>query len=479
MYQKVKAYIKEHGMIEAGDVVFAGVSGGGDSMAMLALLKRYQTEMPFSLCAVHVHHGIRGEEADRDELLVKETCEKWEIPFLAYHYPVPELAKKWKMGLEEAGRKVRQDGFSRAEADYFGKIEVADHQDERNGAAARRGKSRIRIALAHNENDVAETLLHNLCRGTGLKGLAAILPVRDGIVRPVLCLNKQEIVNYLIEEQIPYATDSTNLTDDYTRNKIRHQILPLLEEQVNSSAVRHMAETASLVSQAEEYLSRQGALLVKKYGENREQGIFLSEAFWREEPAVASYGVLQVFEELAGKRKDFTAAHVKSVENLLRLQVGRRINLPYGLAALRTYGGILLGERELLGMSDRNPKGDEPVSQDNPFELKIFSNEGQKIEEKTYTKWLDYDKIEQELSIRTRQPGDFLVVDEKGSRKKLNRYFIDEKIPSEERDSILLLCAGSEVLWVVGGRINENYKITPRTRRILEIQYQGGKDNHE
>ena len=139
----------------------------------------------------------------------------------------------------------------------------------------------------------------------------------------------------------------------------------------------------------------------------------------------------------------------------------------------------MLGERELLGMSERNSKGDDPVSRDDPFALKIFSNEGQKIEEKMYTKWLDYDKIKQELSIRTRQPGDFLVVDEKGSRKKLNRYFIDEKIPSEERDSVLLLCAGSEVLWVVGGRINENYKITPRTRRILEIQYQGGKDNHE
>ena len=485
MYQKVKAYMKEHGMVVDGDVVLAGVSGGGDSMAMLEMLKRYQAEAAFSLCAVHVHHGIRGEEADRDERVVRETCEKWTIPFLSYHYPVPELAKKWKMGLEETGRKVRQDAFSRAEADYFGKSETADLQGGGRVSAAREGKLRIRIALAHNENDVAETLLHNLCRGTGLKGLAAILPVRDGIIRPILCLNKQEIVNYLIKEQIPYVTDSTNLTDDYTRN--------------------------SLVSQAEEYLSRQGERLVKKYGENRERGIFLSEAFWRDEPAIASYGVLQVFEELAGKRKDFTAAHVKSVESLLKLQVGRRINLPYDLAALRTYGGILLGERQLLGMSDRNLSSKEydPVKAeknqernalqksvqlskkeletaceqvlftDNVFYLKIFSNEGQKIEEKKYTKWLDYDKIKQELSIRTRQPGDFLIVDDKGSSKKLNRYFIDEKIPSEERDSILLLCTGSEVLWVVGGRINENYKIAPRTRRILEIQYQGGKDNHE
>ncbi|MFR8222296.1 MAG: tRNA lysidine(34) synthetase TilS [Blautia faecis] len=301
MYQKVKAYMKEHGMVVDGDVVLAGVSGGGDSMAMLEMLKRYQAEAAFSLCAVHVHHGIRGEEADRDERVVRETCEKWTIPFLSYHYPVPELAKKWKMGLEETGRKVRQDAFSRAEADYFGKSETADLQGGGRVSAAREGKLRIRIALAHNENDVAETLLHNLCRGTGLKGLAAILPVRDGIIRPILCLNKQEIVNYLIKEQIPYVTDSTNLTDDYTRNKIRHQILPILEEQVNTSAVRHMAETASLVSQAEEYLSRQGERLVKKYGENRERGIFLSEAFWRDEPAIASYGVLQVFEDLAGE----------------------------------------------------------------------------------------------------------------------------------------------------------------------------------
>ena len=300
------------------------------------------------------------------------------------------------------------------------------------------------------------------------------MPVRDQIIRPVLCLNKQEIVNYLIEEQIPYVTDSSNLTNDYTRNRLRHQVLPILTEQINPAAVRHMAETAGMVSEAEAYLSRQGMALIKKYGEKREQGIFLSEEMWKEEPVIASYGILQVFEELAGKRKDFTAVHVKSVEKLVALQVGRRIDLPYGLAAFRTYGGILLKMDKLQEKSELSTNFEELG-----FRLKIFSNEGQKIEEKKYTKWLDYDKIKQELSVRTRQPGDFLIIDNKGSRKKLNRYFIDEKLPSEERDRILLLCAGCEVLWVVGGRINENYKITPRTRRILEIQYQGGKDNHE
>nr|WP_295278086.1 tRNA lysidine(34) synthetase TilS [uncultured Blautia sp.] len=474
MYQKIKAYIKEHGMIENGDMVLAGVSGGGDSMALLALLKRYQNEVPFSLCAVHVHHGIRGEEADRDEQFVKESCRKWGIPFLCYHYFVPELAKKWKIGHEEAGRRVRQDAFSRAAEDFS--VNLAE-------------KARVRIALAHNENDVAETLLHNLCRGTGVKGLAAIQPVRDQIIRPILCLNKQEIVKYLMEEQIPYVTDSTNLTDDYTRNRLRHQVLPVLENQINPASVHHMAETAEMVSEVEQYLSCQGEALVKKYGEKRKQGIFLFEEFWKEEPVVASYGVLQVFEKLAGKRKDFTRIHVKNVEKLLKLQVGRKIILPYDLEAVRTYGGILLRKTEAkqlplqegipLRREDMENAGEQGFLPADRWILKIFFYEGQKIEEKKYTKWLDYDKIKQELSIRTRQSGDFLVVDNRGGRKKLNRYFIDEKIPSEERDSILLLCAGSEVLWVVGGRINENYKITPRTRRILEIQYQGGNDNHE
>ena len=479
MYHKVKSYIKEHHMIKTGDVVLAGVSGGGDSMAMLDLLRKYTQEVSFSLCAVHVHHGIRGEEADRDETLVRDTCRSWGIPFLSYHYPVPELSRKWKMGTEETGRKVRQEAFVRAKNDF------RELQGKAFSRKTEGGENPLeyRIALAHNENDAAETLIHNLCRGTGLKGLAGILPVRDGIIRPVLCLNKQEIVNYLMEEHIPYITDSTNLTEEYTRNRIRHKILPLLENEVNQGSIRHMAETAQLAAQAEEYLSRQGMLLLKEYMQPGENGIFLPEEFWEKEPVVSSYGMLGVFEQLAGRRKDFTAVHVKSVAGLLGLQVGRQISLPYGLKAQRTYGGIFIGkaqkEQPEMPESQAVLVPGKTFFRKNTFFTQIILNQGQKIEEKTYTKWLDYDRIKQELSIRTRRPGDFLIVDEKGSHKKLNRYFIDEKIPSEERDKIPLLMAGSEVLWVVGGRINENYKITPRTRRILEIQYQGGKDNHE
>lgn len=470
MYHKIKTYMEEHGMIEAGDMVCAGVSGGGDSMAMLSALKRYQEEIPFSLCAVHVNHGIRGEEAMRDENLVKNICEKWQIPFFSYHYPVPELSAKWKKGTEETGRIVRKEAFSRAAAEF-----------EKMDSCKSGGKGRHLTALAHNENDLAETVIHNLCRGTGLKGLCTMQPVSGSIIRPVLCLKKEEILKYLEENQVPYETDSTNLSDDYTRNKLRHKVLPFLEQEINSGSIRHIAESAELVSEAENYMERQSNRLLANRKEYRENGIFLPDSFWEEEPVLVSYGVMEVLEELAGRKKSLGAVHVKAVKDLACRQVGRKLNLPYGLTASRIYGGIFIGPeknaREEVQAQPLLVPGTTFAGEDT-FTAKIFSYEGQKIEEKTYTKWLDYDKIKQELSIRTRQPGDFLAVNDSGSKKKLNRYFIDEKIPAPRRDEIWLVAAGAEVLWVVGGRINSDYKITSRTRRVLEIQYQGGK-NHE
>ena len=244
-----------------------------------------------------------------------------------------------------------------------------------------------------------------------------------------------------------------------------------------------MSETAERISQAEEYLTCQSLQILEEF--HTDTGYYFTEKFFVQPQIIQTYALQQAMENLAGRRKDISAVHYEKVLALYEMQTGRKISLPYCMEARKDYDGVKL---YLLNKEERRKRKTEEWELIVPgkaicplgtFSAEIFLYEGQKIEEKKYTKWLDYDKIKQELSIRTRQPGDFLIVDDKGSSKKLNRYFIDEKIPSEERDSILLLCTGSEVLWVVGGRINENYKIAPRTRRILEIQYQGGKDNHE
>ena len=220
MIERVKKYIRENQMLKAGDIVAAGVSGGADSIAMLHILKSIQEEFGFFLEAVHVHHGIRGDEADRDENLVKKICQEWKIPFQSYHYPVPELSRKWRLGEEETGRIVRKQAFAKEKQ----RIAFSEFPEE--------NERRFCIALAHNCNDLAETMLHHLARGTGLRGLSGIHPCSDGIIRPVLCLERREIVYYLEENEISYITDSSNLSDGYTRNRIRHHVLEELKTEV-------------------------------------------------------------------------------------------------------------------------------------------------------------------------------------------------------------------------------------------------------
>ena len=471
MENKVRGYINENRMIESGDVVLAGVSGGGDSMTMLKLLKGFQREYGFFLKVIHVHHGIRGAEADRDREFVENICREWEIPCQAYRYDVPALSLKYKMGHEETGRLVRKEAFA-AEQKSF----------EAQG-------KRVRIALAHNRDDLAETMLHNLSRGSGLRGLAAMRPVAAEIIRPVLCLGRKEIDHYLEEKQIPFIQDSTNLTDEYTRNRIRHHILPLMEQEINQRASEHMAEMAGIAAQAEDYLQSEGRRLLVQCGDEAE-GYVLADMFWEQAEILKSYAVMEAFARLAHKRKDFTFTHVKNVLEMEKRQTGSYISLPYNLMAEKRYEGVWIGvkgDEEMWKSRQKNPASVDKaqnisvpgsVSYGNGIlKAEIFPYEGQKIEEKPYTKWFDYDKIESNLCIRTRNTGDYLVVNDQGNRKKVNRYMIDEKIPAKLRDEIPLVACGPEVMWMVGYRINARYKITPGTRTVLELEYQGGHLN--
>ena len=458
MYRLVENFIEKNHMIQPEDTVLAGVSGGGDSMAMLDILRRFREKKDFTLQAVHIHHQIREGEADRDCVFVEEMCRKWGIPCRIYTYPVPALSRKWKVGLEEAGRMVRRDAFAQEKK----RLGLSD--------------GNMKIALAHNKNDLAETMLHNLARGTGIRGLSAMRPVDGTIIRPVLCWEKKEIVHYLKEEKIPSILDSSNLSDEYTRNRIRHHILPLMEQEINEKAVAHMAAASGFLGEADEYFRKEGHKLLELC-KRTEDRIFFEDSFSEKEVLFQKYAVMEAMEILSGKCKDFTAFHVQMLLSLFSMDTGKRISLPYGLSAVRAYGGIVLkkiseekADREIKEL----PIPGEVFCSYGEFNTKIFPYDKQKIEEKKYTKWLDYDKIKNKLYIRTRQPGDYLIINREGSRKKLTRVMIDDKIPGEERDLLPLIADGEEILWIAGGRINERYKITSATKRVLELNYKGG-----
>lgn len=448
MYEKVKAYVEKYHMLTREDKVIAGVSGGADSVCLLFMLIKLQKEIPFALHAVHVHHGIRGATADDDEQYVRNLCEEKKIPLTVVHENIPACAKARGLTEEEAGREVRRETFLRVLKEEQG----------------------TKIALAHHRNDNAETLLWNLCRGTGLKGLGGIAPITGVWIRPLLCVKRTEIESYLKKWGISYCTDETNARNIYTRNRIRNEIFPYMERYLNEQTVLHMAETAEQMRILGDYITGE-VLRMKEMCTKKEPdgAILVMEETYRTFPeALRPYILHEVLCEAAGHSKDIEAVHVKALEELLGRQVGRMINLPYGVTAKRCYEGIRL-------MTDETEK----VEMKGEFAFRIIDagSVTEVFPQKNYTKWFDYDIIKNTVKIRHRDPGDYLTIDKNGKTQKLKQYFINEKIPQEMRDRIWLAADGPHIMWVVGYRQNQGYQVTEKTRRILEITYYGGEEN--
>ena len=459
MQEKVWKYIQEHHMVKDGDRIIAGVSGGADSVALFCLMEKFRERCLFDFCVVHVNHNLRGQEALRDAAFVRQMCRDRQVEYFEYSVDVKKTARERKLSCEEAGRILRMEAFQ-------------EQMRRWNGT---------KIALAHHRNDLAETMLHHLCRGSGLRGLCGILPVQGEKIRPLLCLEREEIEQYLKEQKIAYVTDSTNDTDDYTRNRIRHQVLPVLEAQANQRTVAHMAEASDKFQKIEGYLQRQAKKLLEECRRADRQPGFLDARLFEAEPILQEYVILLHLEQICKKRKDVTSVHVGEILSLAKKPVGKYVQIPGNYCVVRLYDGILLEKQQKKEAEEKREIFLKPDAQghfcEESVSLRIFPNEGRKIPQKRYTKWLNYDKMSNDLCLRTRQSGDYLVVNPAGGRKKIKDYFIDSKIPRQMRDQIPLLAIGQEIVWVVGYRISEAYKVTEHTKTILEIEYKGGYKN--
>lgn len=462
MVKKVAAFAAEYQMLEKEDRIIVGVSGGADSVCLLLMLLELQKEIGFDLVAVHVNHGLRGDTALRDERYVEKLCREYGVPLEIYHEDVELFAKMRKQSLEEAGRNVRREAFQKTLQAYQG----------------------TKIALAHHKNDNAETILMNLSRGSGIRGLTGIRPVSKGMIRPLLCLSRKEIEDFLKQRGIGYCTDETNTSPEYTRNRIRCHILPLLEEEVNEKAVSHMAETAEQIYRICEYMEMQTKEYYRNAVEEKEEGLFIrSEAYDRIPDVFHGELFRESIRRLSGKEQDIHRTHIRNLEELMGKQTGRHIDLPYGITATRCYEGVRMGKQS----GEKEEKTWKELQLDVGRELQIGE---QKIfaeiwgreapwEEKVYTKYFDYDIMNRTVTIRTRRPGDYITIDDTGRTQKLKSYFINEKIPREKRDRILLLAEGSHVLWVIGYRRGCAYYVGPDTEKIVKISINKGEEEND
>ena len=477
--QKIRNMMKRCRMVSPGQRILAAVSGGADSVCLLAVLHALAPELSFSLEAVHVEHGIRGEESLQDCAYVERLCGKLGVRLTVRHIHVPELA--------------RQSGRTEEEEARIQRYRIFEETAEQCGAQ--------RVAVAHHLGDQAETVLWNLIRGSGLRGLRGILPVRplrDGqaasplVVRPLLETSREEIEQYLEACGLSYRTDRTNLDKTVTRNKIRHDILPDLIK-LNAQAPRHIAQAAEEAAEAEAYLERvtaraaEGCIHCQADG----QPVLLLARWQKEEPFIRRRLLRECIRRASGNGslKDIGAVHVEALMGLACGGGAKSVRLPGELTAVRSYGQIrfLSGAEALSGAvlpaagalyaQDARP-GERWVEVPFPgrqmvhyggycfsLECGCAGESGICIPKKRFTKWIAYatiaQKESQKLCFRTRRPGDVLVVRQDGSRKKLSDYLIDEKIPLSLRDRVVLLAIGSEVLWVAGMRISEKARVTP------------------
>lgn len=509
---KVWEYMQQHHMLECDSKVVIGISGGADSVALLLLLSVLRQTCDFSLFAVHINHGIR-KEAGQDADYVKKLCEQCSIPFYLYEADIPAMAKSQKKTEEEMGREYRYQCF----------FEVA----KRVSADA--------IALAHHMGDQAETVLFHMVRGTDLSGMVGIRPVNEmkcpgmqhgriRIIRPLLCCAKKELTDWLVTQEVIWREDATNRDVVYTRNKIRNKIVPLLEE-VNAGAVSHIAELANTMGEyeaffqhmVEEYI-RENVSIIKERKKQRscsdDRSVQMIEQKNRKMQIVCetnrdrllekeSVFVQAVIYEMMGMvsqaKKDLTREHIRDVLRLLGKQSGKRVMLPYDMEAVVSYENLTIRryfkeeaeewKQEVAIRDYLFANGESVYNMALPFggslllEMKstsemtaeqrenlLFNTENSK---NTYTKFFDCDTIKDTLYVRTAEPEDYFVMNEAGDKKKLSRHFIDMKVPVERRKYTIVLAMGQEVLWVVGGRRCERFKIKDDTGYILKVTYEG------
>lgn len=464
MLEKVKATIEKYDMLQKGDRVLVGVSGGPDSVALLHILWKLRDLYSLFLHVVHLNHMFRGKEAEEDAEYVRMLCKEMEVPVVIETFDVPAFIEETGLSPEDAARKVRYGVYER----------VAGMLGAR------------KIALGHNADDQAETVIMRVLRGTGLKGLGGIPPVRDGrFIRPLIEVTRTEIEAYCREEGLQTRMDATNVEPIYFRNKVRLELLPLLEERYSPAIKKHLHVLADIAREDDLYLDGVAKRVFKELASEEGKGaISLPLKGLLALPLSMQRRVVKLTVRAFFEADDpLSFLRIEEVLQMARTgRTGDSLDLPRGLRARKGYDNIVIERR--ADVSDTYFKGEVTVAIPGEtslpelgiaFHAEVFGREILKEKSLLHEPsapyaLLDLEGLEKPLVIRTRREGDvFQPLGMKG-RKKLKDFFIDQKIPRRMRSGIPLLTTGNEVLWVVGVRISERVRITEKTKEVTFLE---------
>lgn len=460
----VKEFISEHGLFTGKEKnILVGFSGGADSVCLLFMLKSLKEDGLFSgtrIIAAHLNHGIRGEEALRDEDFAVDFCGRNGIKLFVEREDVPAIADKTGESEEAVGRRLRYDLFRRILKQEGGGV----------------------IATAHHKNDSAETVLFNICRGTGLTGISGIKAGNKDIVRPLMCLTREQIEAYNEALGLDHVNDSTNNDNIYTRNFLRNKIIPLLEEKVNPGVVEHICRLSEIAGRADEFFSSEADRLFSLC-KTDPAGIMIP--FSSDDTVLLSHKIIReylykrVFREISKTSMDFSSERTERIDELFAdaykgFRIGKIIELTHGIDVIAAEGGIRFFKRNGLDdepqvLSDlcidifddttrkKLEAGEEVILSDGNISLSMRLTENFiKNDDSDYTKYFDYDKMNNTACFRYAAPDDHITVTADGKKHSLKKELKDRKVASKDRKNVLVLAQGKECLWAVGIRRGMN-----------------------
>ncbi len=427
MESKILKFVTDFSLIENASEVTVALSGGADSMSLLYVLLALKDKLGITVSAAHLNHMIRGEEAERDESFVKAECERLGVKLFTERADIPRIAEERGKSTELAAREVRYEFLERV--------------------------CRGLVATAHNADDNLETVIFNLTRGSSLEGLCGIPVKRDRFIRPLLCVTRKEIEEYCCENGIDYVTDSTNLSDCYTRNKIRHKVLPVLRE-INPSAEQTVLRTCRQLKEISLDINKKA----EEYLKNNltESGELKIESLDKLSVSVAKQ-VLKIYIERSKPSISLENVHIEEVYK--KALSGGRTGLPSGCYAVFSKGKGKLVESTV--------KGDFKV------EITEIEVKNSKIHNLFLNNSLDCDKIVGKSVLRTRRSGDSIRLLNRGCTKTLNKIYNEEAVPISIRDTLPVIADEKGVIWVCGIGVAQRCAVTENTKRIKKIEVKG------
>jgi tRNA(Ile)-lysidine synthase len=448
--QKVLKFIDEKKLIADNDKVLIGLSGGPDSVFLISFLKKYSKKLKISLGAIHINHLLRGKEADKDEQFCNELAEKLSVRLYTFKKNIKAIALKEKISLEEAGRKVRYNQFEKI----------------------LKKEKYTKIATAHNADENTETVLLNLIKGTGLSGISGIPPQRDKIIRPLLPLTKNEILDYLNHHKLKYKTDQTNFNSDAERNFLRNQVIPLIEKRLNPSLSNTIFKSSEVFREMSNAVKNRVEELTKDLVTKAQDSISISlKELKKAEPELYT----EIFRSVIAKEYKIQISFndCKKIISLLNMQTGKSIQIFDRIRIVKERDELIVYQEETEPVDEFMPV---IISADNSVKLnskKLSITEVGTINRKFRTnknvEFISADNTSKNFLIRKWMPGDRFIPFGMNGSKKISDFLNEQKLSSFKKKEQKLLLNGNRIVWVIGLRIDNHFRVTSETKKVFKL----------